>query len=96
MTEVGFGHYKVTAKFGPRGGTLTHVDKTKGFTNYSNALEIFIKTESEKRAKGYKDILNPRQALINRLKQSTPTSYLLPSEWGKIAKTVEEIIEEHA
>lgn len=60
LTREGEG-YRVTAKFGPRDGTLTHIDKTKGCVSWSSAVQMFEKTEREKRAKGYEDIENSRQ-----------------------------------
>lgn len=87
--------YKVTAMFGPRGGTLTHVDKTKGVTDYTKALGIFNKTEQEKRNKGYKDIQTPRQKLISRMKEDLQL-WMYEHQWNFLAAWVENYLEEQS
>jgi hypothetical protein len=89
--------YRVTAKFGPRGGTLTHVDKTKGLVTFYEAAKIFSKTEEEKRAKGYEDIETDRDKLIKRLKKLSGLhvgNVLWEDGWHKLAVAVETILEE--
>jgi len=88
--------YRVTAQFGPRGGTVTQVDKTRGLVSWIKANEVFDKTEREKRAKGYEDIETPRQTLIKRLKLEIPISWLSDSTWNKIADFIEGYVEEQA
>jgi hypothetical protein len=95
LESVGQAKYKVTAKFGPRGGTLTHVDKTKGTTIYSKALDIFNKTEREKRSKGYTDIKTPRQKLIERMKEDLQL-WLYEHQWVSLATWVENYLEEQS
>lgn len=96
--KTGWSDYYVVAKFGPRGGTLTHVDKTKGKpTSYGAAIIIFDKTEREKRSKGYKEAVTktPLQLMIERLKKDTSLG-LYQDEWETIAETVLMYLEEAA
>lgn len=47
--------WSVKAKHGPRGGTLTHVDRTRGVaTTYTKAKNLYDRIVKEKTAKGYK------------------------------------------
>lgn len=89
LEQVG-SQYRVTAKFGPRGGTLTHVDKTKGPTTYFSALNMFNKTEAEKRGKGYNDI---QPSLVQFLKDHCSVYSLTSYEWNKIARAAQEYID---
>lgn len=95
LESVGGAKYKVTAKFGPRGGTLTHVDKTKGTTTYTKALDIFNKTEQEKRNKGYTDLTTPRQKLVARLKDET-SIWMYENQWNELAGWIEDYLEEQS
>jgi hypothetical protein len=86
--------YTVTFPFGPRGKALTHVDKTRGATNYSNAYAIYLKTKNEKLAKGYKPI-DQEDELVNKFKAAVVSPWWYgDSEWKEIAKVAREYFEE--
>lgn len=87
------GHgYTVTAQFGPRGKTLTHVDLTKGKSVlWSEAIQIFDKKETEKRAKGYAEI---KRSLKQRLQTELQFLYLTDYSYGKLAEWIENYVEE--
>jgi hypothetical protein len=92
-----FNSYVVIAKFGPRGGTLTHVDKTRGTPiTYTEACIMYDKTEKEKRAKGYREADNTLAKMVARLKKDTGiVSYTLSDKgWEAVAKVVLGYIEE--
>lgn len=90
MERAGSG-YKVIAEFGPRNGTLTYVDKTKGKpVPYGDAIDIYNKTEREKRSKGYEDI-EPYSKLVKHLKKTG--FWLTDYQWETIAKSATEYFE---
>lgn len=92
-----FSQYVVIAKFGPRGGTLTHVDKTRGTPiSYTEACIMYDKTEKEKRAKGYREADDNVAKMIARLQKDTGiVAYTLNGKgWEVIAKVVLGYIEE--
>jgi hypothetical protein len=85
----------VIAKFGPRGGTLTHVDKTRGTPiSYTEACIMYDKTEKEKRAKGYAEPVDAVAKMIARLKKETNISVPYYYQWEAIAKAVLVFLEE--
>lgn len=92
------GRYKVEAKFGPRGGTLTHVDLTRGKeVTYSVAYELYNKRLNEKLAKGY-TYTYPDQVseLVATMKREIPGVYLFDAAWTQIARWVNTYLEEKA
>lgn len=86
--------YKVIAKFGPRGGTLTHVDKTHGYTTYDKAVAIYDKTYAEKTGKGYK----PFNDLAQRIQRQVGISswILTDNQWQRLTEFIEMYAEECA
>lgn len=85
--------FRVIAKFGPRDGTLTHVDKSKADQTWNDALALFTKTLNEKLAKGYQRQDDP---LVEKLKKAIPAVYMLPNEWLRLAEAAKEYFEERA
>ena len=87
----GFPGYTVTAQYGPRGGTLVHVDLTKGQkATWLYAMSLFQKKEAEKRAKGYKD---SDSKLVKRLMDELPF-FIHSVNAKKLAEWIEQYVEE--
>jgi hypothetical protein len=97
--ELVTGHtngFKVIAKFGPRGGTMTVVDKTRDrLVSYVEALSLFNKTVREKTAKGYTSH-DAKAELIARMKKQTGLIVMTDYAWAKLAQFVLDYMEENA
>lgn len=90
LNSNGYG-YTVTSQYGPRGGTLVHVDLTKGQTvTWLEATNLFQKKETEKRAKGYKDA---ESKLAKRLTEELPF-FVTPRQANILAEWIERYVEE--
>lgn len=90
-----FGMWRVVVKFGPRLGTLTHVDLSKGYTSYNIANNLYEERLAEKTRKGYKPINDTRADLIARLSADFTLPYLAPKSLEKMADFILAYVEEH-
>lgn len=92
-----FAKYRVMVKFGPRLGTLTHVDLTKGWTTHPEALRLYNKRLNEKIAKGYAPITQPnpeRDALKHRINMCSRLPYFSQDTLNALADFILEYVEE--
>jgi hypothetical protein len=96
ITCEGPEQYKVTAKFGPRGGTLTEVVKSRGLVSFPVAQTLFIKTRDEKLAKGY--VEDGDDPFIDKITKAASIwrHTLSGTQWKALIQFIKEYAEEQA